>query len=503
MEYPFKDLLPLDEVLERDGYYRDWTHIDANTFHQISELMKFIREKGYGVDTREAIAQALERVYHDALISGNANMEVSMARKNFIDLAARLDASDDKLSSTSAEVTGARRGYSTLAESLGNLSVNMINKNLGKLDQTFMTDEFLQQMAGTTPINAVPADGSVSREKILDGAVTPEKTGFLKLVEVEPPADGVYETVNLIDHNDVSQDGKMIHSDGSLLETELTAPLTTTEKIPVQGSFNYRATFRSALFYDEGGNILEGSYINNGPNKEIEFTTPESARKVVFTVSKADIMTLTLKRLSPSSDDLAIKFTRQVVGFGGGEFTEPRKNLLEGVGVTEGKYINQDTAEILDAPNHLLTDFIEVLPNEKMVLTTESGFNNLRWVQFDRLGNYISGLRNTDLGIKKIEIPLESNADTIRFSSIFGTQWDSPDKWSLVYDNPEGEGVAYDQSLNTYDDVAFNSLKTHTLEVSGQIPTGTLSSPPAGLLSGDMWADTTDSSTHPIVRVML
>src|SRR5699024_7482569 len=127
MEYPFKDLKPLDEVMARDGYYKDWTHIDADTFHQISELATFIREKGYGADTREAIAQALERVYHDASMTGNANMEVSMARKHFKDLASRLDAGD---------------------ADLRNINVNWINKNLGKLDQTFMTDEFLQQMAG-------------------------------------------------------------------------------------------------------------------------------------------------------------------------------------------------------------------------------------------------------------------------------------------------------------------------------------------------------------------
>lgn len=145
MEYPFKDLMPLDEATARDGYYKDWTHIDADTFHQISELVKFIREKGRGADTREAIAQALERVYHDAAMSGNANMEVSMARKHFKDLASRLDASDNDLR---------------------NFNVNWINKNLGKLDQTFMSEEFLQQMAGNTPINAVPADGSITKVKL-------------------------------------------------------------------------------------------------------------------------------------------------------------------------------------------------------------------------------------------------------------------------------------------------------------------------------------------------
>ena len=104
MEYPFKSLMPLDEATARDGYYKDWTHIDADTFHQISELVKFIREKGYGSDTREAFAQALERVYHDAAMSGNANMEVSMARKHFKDLASRLGASDDKLNSATAQL---------------------------------------------------------------------------------------------------------------------------------------------------------------------------------------------------------------------------------------------------------------------------------------------------------------------------------------------------------------------------------------------------------------
>ena len=91
MEYPFKDLMPLNEATARTGYYRDWTHMNADTFHQISELVQFIREKGYGADTREAIAQALERVYHDASLSGNANMEVSSARGRFDTLGRRLN----------------------------------------------------------------------------------------------------------------------------------------------------------------------------------------------------------------------------------------------------------------------------------------------------------------------------------------------------------------------------------------------------------------------------
>jgi len=61
-------------------------------------------------------------------------------------------------------------------------------------------------------------------------------------------------------------------------------------------------------------------------------------------------------------------------------------------------------------------------------------------------------------------------------------------------------GTSYDQSLNTTDNVSFNSVSANEMEISGTIKTGTLASPPAGLISGEFWLDTTDSSTHPLLR---
>lgn len=63
-----------------------------------------------------------------------------------------------------------------------------------------------------------------------------------------------------------------------------------------------------------------------------------------------------------------------------------------------------------------------------------------------------------------------------------------------------GGGTAYDQDLNTTDDVTFASIITDSLTVTGSLPTGTLASPPSGLQVGDYWADTTDSTTHPTIR---
>lgn len=65
----------------------------------------------------------------------------------------------------------------------------------------------------------------------------------------------------------------------------------------------------------------------------------------------------------------------------------------------------------------------------------------------------------------------------------------------------DGSGVAYDQSLNTTDSVKFANVTTDVINTTATLPTGTLASPPSGLLSGDIWADTTDSATHPIVRL--
>ena len=60
MEYPFKDLLPLDEVLEREGYYKDWTHLNPEVFYSLTQISKYIKTKGYGVDVRLLIAQLAE-----------------------------------------------------------------------------------------------------------------------------------------------------------------------------------------------------------------------------------------------------------------------------------------------------------------------------------------------------------------------------------------------------------------------------------------------------------
>lgn len=54
----------------------------------------------------------------------------------------------------------------------GEISVNDINKNYGKIDQSFLTTELLEQIAGDAPVNSEVADKSVTSKKIAEKAVS-------------------------------------------------------------------------------------------------------------------------------------------------------------------------------------------------------------------------------------------------------------------------------------------------------------------------------------------
>lgn len=138
---------------------------------------------------------------------------------------------------------------------------------------------------------------------------------------------------------------------------------------------------------------------------------------------------------------------------------------------------------------------------------------------YDENENFIAGSFISNPGLQDLEFTMPPNAKYARFSvamerpdninniklkRMSAIDDDRPLKFTKeVIGLGRGGGEAYDQSLNTTDGVKFASVEIDVLELTGDIRTGTLANPPIGLLSGDMWADTTDSATHPIVRVKL
>lgn len=84
----------------------------------------------------------------------------------------KTDLGTDELTTTAKNVKGAVNEVAAQCKDIAkekmdknttDISVSQININNGKITQNYLSDELLQQMAGNTPINAVPSVGSITQ----------------------------------------------------------------------------------------------------------------------------------------------------------------------------------------------------------------------------------------------------------------------------------------------------------------------------------------------------
>lgn len=160
------------------------------------------------------------------------------------------------------------------------IGVNQIDKNKGKLDQTFMTEEFLQQMAGTTPLNSIPAEGSVS----------PKQTTFVNKVATSTNIADVSEYV----------EGYYISSVNGTLT--VSASYHSTGFIDVS-EFDYvmRTQNEQMAFYDVDKVFVSGSAVS----ATTPIARPVNAKYARFSINNVGLSTFsvnsgqTLKAFTP------------------------------------------------------------------------------------------------------------------------------------------------------------------------------------------------------------
>lgn len=235
----------------------------------IQEHLNKIRNAIKGSEVRESIAKGIETAYDDASENGNANMEVKLARGTEPNLNSRLnkmDNTDEEVKSQLAEKAQQiiDLNETKMNKSTTNIAVSQINKNLGKFDQTFFTEETIQQWTGGTPVNSTPAREGITRDKLADNSVPFNVLSFVK------------KSNNLFNKNKVTAGFSISSTTGELVASP---SFNVSEFVYVKANQLYSlANVGRWALYDENFNFISS-------NTTSSFTTPSNTFYARFAVS--------------------------------------------------------------------------------------------------------------------------------------------------------------------------------------------------------------------------
>ena len=155
----------------------------ANITQELNKIINAI----FGRDVRQAIHDAIKKVYDDAAQNGNANMEVSFARGLFNTLAERLNSSDNRLNQTITEsefdswvATLLDGGPSIFYDTFSALQADYPNGTAG-----------IALVRETDPAKIYVWNGTKWEDfgdyqglEVKDGTITTDKTNFLSVKEL-------------------------------------------------------------------------------------------------------------------------------------------------------------------------------------------------------------------------------------------------------------------------------------------------------------------------------
>lgn len=241
------------------------------------------------------------------------------------------------------------------------ISVTQINKNLGKLDQTFMADDFLKQITGNAPINATPAYESITTDKIADKSVNYEKTTFIN----------VNLTKNKFDKNAVTNKGYVLNAKGGL---DVNAQGCISDFIPVKEGETVQTNINwNGAFYDENRKFLTSK--DFGTEK---FTVPAGAyfyrQSILLDTINTTMIVINdeiesgeyvpYNKSISLSDDLkdTIKDSIIIDANNTNFFVRGQENIYDSSKVTVG-YVLNNTGETVKQDDGCVSDFIKIKPN--------------------------------------------------------------------------------------------------------------------------------------------
>ncbi|WP_194752412.1 SGNH/GDSL hydrolase family protein [Staphylococcus chromogenes] len=299
----------------------------------------------------------------------------------------------------------------------GDLSVNDINYNLGKIGLESLSDEVIQAIAGTADVNAVAADGSIYTPKLASDSVTTEKTAFVKTGK------------NIFRVNDVIVGQAVSSTTGTLSPS---AYFVTSAFEPVTPSTQYTQNYGEAIaFYDLNKEYISGLAKASTVKQPRTFTTPSNAYYLRTTTVKEGVDTYNYKQYQIEKGTSAtsyeeyyryIEYLRPLIGDGtiSGDkvaagaltldklgFTETSVNLFDKTKATQGFYVNPSTGVLSTNSSYYASDFINIKGASQV---TKSNTHNL-YAFYDANKQFIA---NTATSTQTVNVP--PNAVYVRFS---------------------------------------------------------------------------------------
>ncbi|WP_373894470.1 hypothetical protein [Virgibacillus sp. CBA3643] len=186
---------------------------------------------------------------------------------------------DDNMNSVSASLaqttTEIENVKSVKMDKNAPVAITQIDKNSGKLDQTYFTDETIEQWTGNTPVSTTPALKSTTRERIANKAVNFEHMDFIE------------ESTNLFNMYGVAE-GYTI--DASTGEPSANSSFNLSGFIPTVSNQEFIASGLGRwAFYDENMGFISSSTSES-------FTAPENAFYARFVVSNGNIRTAQINK---------------------------------------------------------------------------------------------------------------------------------------------------------------------------------------------------------------
>src|SRR5690606_7368650 len=170
-------------------------------------------------------------------------------------------------------------------------------------------------------------------------------------------------------------------------------------------------------------------------------------------------------------------------------------------------YVNPSTGAVVNnTAGNIVSKLIELRKGETLKVRVYSQQQTVsvlsKWLYDGTTPTFQRSLMVGNLDSPNIDINYTATED-VEYLRLGGVN-DAQTKMDTIQIVKPAEGAAsYNQSLNTTDSVQFDSVSADAFVTTGTMPTGTLTNPPTGLRAGDVWADTTDSTAHPVLRVMM